>query len=219
VTRTFGKWGRSQRELRHGDGTALAGTDYTTTTGNADMGGRNMDAKGNCRADPRAGRDSTNRSFTMSLSGLSGATMGVPPTETVTVLGDPGFLRFQYGEMTAGSVCGQQHDRDRPRAWTASITRRSVGLHDRGRHCLADTDYNATNGTLTWADGDTADKKIIVRIPARNVVTVRNFTLELSNPVGAFMGEPDKLDHHCRKCGQHAVLHALDQCAANRGGP
>jgi hypothetical protein len=52
-------------------------------------------------------------------------------------------------------------------------------------------DYTAVSGTLSWADGDSADK--IISVPILNNPTATGspwFSLELSSPVGAILVEP-----------------------------
>ena len=54
---------------------------------------------------------------------------------------------------------------------------------------LAGSDYTATNGTLTWADGDAADKSIKVMILDDAVYeTNETFTVSLSSVSGATLG-------------------------------
>ena len=58
---------------------------------------------------------------------------------------------------------------------------------------LADTDYLGQSDTLTWADGDSADKQLAVFLVNRGLSdgSRRSFTLTLSNPSGgATLGNP-----------------------------
>ncbi len=52
------------------------------------------------------------------------------------------------------------------------------------------SDFAATSGTLSWSDGDTSSKTITVPITADALVeTSETFTLTLSSPVGATLGD------------------------------
>ncbi|MGJ8651425.1 MAG: Calx-beta domain-containing protein [Opitutaceae bacterium] len=52
----------------------------------------------------------------------------------------------------------------------------------------AGSDYNATTGTVTWADGDSTGKKIAISIkPDTAVEGIEDFTLTLSNPVSGIL--------------------------------
>jgi len=55
----------------------------------------------------------------------------------------------------------------------------------------AGSDYTAKNGTLNWANGDTADKQITINITGdQDPENNENFTVTLSGQTGAFLGSP-----------------------------
>jgi hypothetical protein len=47
------------------------------------------------------------------------------------------------------------------------------------------TDFNAASGTLTWGDGDMADKSFAISIAGDSIAEgAENFQIELTNPLG-----------------------------------
>ncbi len=70
-----------------------------------------------------------------------------------------------------------------------SVGPASVDFQTTDGTALAGTDYTATSGTLTWADGDASDRTITIPITDNSTIQgSRDFSVSLSNPAGAALG-------------------------------
>jgi hypothetical protein len=139
-------------------GTATAGSDYTATSGTLSFAASTASGSTQTINVPVA-NDSTvepSETFTVSLSGASGATLGTPNVHTVTILDDDttptlnvpnvSTAEGNAGTTTATFVATLAQALGRPVTVsyaTANIT------------AQAGVDYQAASGTLTFAAGET----------------------------------------------------------------
>ncbi len=75
---------------------------------------------------------------------------------------------------------------------TSAAGAASVGFATRDGTALAGTDYSATSGTLTWADGDLSSLMVTVPVLDRGLSdgSTRTFSVVLSDPVNTSLGSP-----------------------------
>jgi hypothetical protein len=96
--------------------------------------------------------------------------------------GSPGSIRFIY--PTGGIIENQV-------SYTFIMLREggasgpvSVSYATRDGTALAGVNYTATSGTMTWADGDNANKSVNVPISNTGFAGTKTFSMQLSNPTG-----------------------------------
>jgi hypothetical protein len=190
VTRTGGSDGPLDVAYATADGTAVAGTDYTTATGTLHWD--DGDATDQTISIPILddGVLENDSAFTVSLSGISlpGA-LGTPATTTVTIR-EQGGIAFTAAEFnTAESGAGSDVTKD-------VTVSRGFGTHGAaGVHYVvtagtategAGADYTVVaEGDLSWGDLDTADKAIPFTIKDDGLSEGREtINIVLSNPTG-----------------------------------
>ncbi len=118
---------------------------------------------------PQGGATLTNSSFTVSIKASDGA---------------------QNGQINLGTTSSSVNEANT----TVSINvaringsdgEISIDFATQDGSAIAGSDYTATSGTLTWADGDAADKTINVSILDDSAQeSSENFTVVLTNPTG-----------------------------------
>ena len=162
ATRTGGSDGLLSVSYSTSDGTAVAGTDYTAAFGTLNWAAGDTSDKTFTIPILDDGVLQSDKAFAVSLSGISltGA-LGAPATATVNILETAG-LSFGAADYPITELDG-----------AATITvHRQFGSHGvvTVNYATSDetatqpSDYTVTSGTLTWADGDTADKTFAVPI-------------------------------------------------------
>jgi len=120
--------------------------------------------------------------------GVISVAVGVPGAQTnaiqAAVVEGPGGVGFppvfDSIQVTEGSVIGVG-------VWRigGSEGAVSVNYNTRGSTATGGKDFVATSGTLTWADGDTATKSIVVRILDDDAAEGNeDFEIRLSSPAG-----------------------------------
>lgn len=168
------------------DGTAAAATRYTTTTGTLNWSDGDTALKtitvpiiNDTVAEP-------DQTFTVTLSApTGGAILGPNTTATVTIIDDDG-----PGTVTLAAATTNVQEAVGTLALNVSRTLGSKGAitvdyATTGGTAVSGTDFTATSGTLSWADGDTADKTISIPInDDAQPEGAETFTLTLSNPSG-----------------------------------
>jgi uncharacterized delta-60 repeat protein len=131
--------------------------------------------------------------FRLSSAGVTDPTGDAPDGEiedyqVAVVMGDPGVLSFTASSVSVNEGDGtvtlnvQRVDGQAGEVSVEYSTR--PGSATRG-------DFTATRGTLTWANGDTANKMIV--IPLNNDTRIEDteeFSVDLLQPVGAALGSP-----------------------------
>ena len=186
VTRAGGADGAISVEYTTVAGTATAGGDYTTTSGTFMWADGETAARVITVPLINDALDEPNETFAFSLANPSGgATLGVASVSTTIVDDDvsgPGSLGVVASVGVFETV------------GTAVVTvRRSGGFDGAISVSFATTagtavdvdDYSAVSGTLTWEDGDGADKFISVPIVNDTVAEAsESFSVTLSAPTG-----------------------------------
>jgi len=188
VARVDGSVGAASVNYATANGTAIAGLDYTATSGTLNWADGNADNKTVVIAILNRAGAQGSRSFTVRLSNPTAATLGSPRTNTVTI-NDAGVLKF-----TAAAT----NVTDGMRSLTMTVTRTSgtagpasVKYATANGTAVAGTDYTATSGTLNWADGNANSQTFQVPIMSRaGVQGSRDFQVKLSAAVGASVAAP-----------------------------
>ena len=194
VTRTGGSNGAVGVSYATSNGTAAAGSDYTSRNGALSWG--NGDSASKIFSVPilNDSVDENNETVNLSLSNpTGGATLGSPSTALVTIIDDDepqrGALQF-----SASTYSGNE-------GANVTITVRRTGGSDgvvgvsyatSNGTATAGSDYTSRSGTLSWGNGDSASKTFSVPI-LNDSVDENNETvnLALSNPTGgATLGSP-----------------------------
>jgi hypothetical protein len=186
------------------DGSATAGSDYTTASGTLNFAAgqteQTFDVPITNDPDPE---DPETINLTLSTPGTN-LVIGDPSTATLTVNDDdpPGVIDFDsisYSASESGLL--------------ATVTVERVGgvggavavdYTTSDGTATAGSDYTATSGTLTWSNGDSADKTFTVPVAwDGNAEGPESINLALSNPDGADLGT-----------NTAAVIHVADDGAS-----
>jgi hypothetical protein len=178
------------------NGTAVAGTDYTATSGTLQWAENDATPKTVSvqvsHTDPFNG----SRAFGIVLSDPSSATaIGNPGSSTVTITGEgaaaPGTLTLSDASYSVAQSAG---------SLTVTVNRTggssgtvSVNYAAANATATAGTDYTATSGSLEWNDGDATSKTFVVPVSDATPFTGnKTFSITLSDPTsGATLGSPD----------------------------
>ena len=188
ITRSGGSNGAASIDYVTANGSAAAGSDYTAKSGTLTWASR--DATSKTIVIPIANDTLSEASETLQLrlSAATGASLGSPATATVTITDDDtvssaGSLLFSSASASVAENAG-----------VATITvRRSGGsagavmaaYASSNGSALAGSDYTAVGGTLSWANGDAANKTFTVPILDDGAAeSSETFALRLSAPSG-----------------------------------
>lgn len=194
VNRTGGSAGAASVGYGTRSGTAVAGTDFTATSGTLQWA--DGDAAPKTFLIPVNGTSvfSGTRSFSVALNGATGSTLGSPVTASIGINGAAtaaiGNLQLSSANFTVLQSAGNLTVTvNRTGGSSGSI---SVKYATANGTAVAGTDYTAANGTLQWADGDAASKSFPIAISNANGFSgSRNFTVVLSGPTaGASLSSP-----------------------------
>ncbi len=189
VRRSGGSDGAASVAYSSSNGTAVAGSDYTSVSGTLSW----------------PDGDNTDRTFTvpiledsdaepaetinLSLSAAAGAPLGAIASAVLTINAsdNPGTVNFSSPDYAVDEAAG-----------TVTITVRrtggstgpaSVDFATADGTAIAGDDYTAAGGTLTWADGDAADKTFTVPVLDDDASEPdETIQLLLSNAIGASLG-------------------------------
>jgi hypothetical protein len=176
------------------DGTAVAGTDYTSTSGTLQWSENDSTPKTISVPVNNATPFSGSKTFQVVLTApSSAATIANPGNAIVTISGDasPAIGDLQLGSPTyqvaqsSGSL-------------TVSVQRvggtsgaASVSYATSNGTANAGTDYTATSGTIQWPDGDATTRTFTVAISNASPFSgAKTFNVGLSSSVGAALGTP-----------------------------
>jgi Calx-beta domain len=197
VLRVGGSAGAASVAYSTASGTAVAGADFTTTSGilqwtDADSAPKTFaipvsDAK------PFLG----NRTFTVTLSSPSaGTSIQSPGSATVTIAGNAsppiGSFVLSASSYSASQIAG---------AVNVTVIRTggsygaaSVTYATNNGTAVSGQDFTATNGTLQWADGDTSARSFTIGISSVAPFSGnKSFSIALTNPsAGAAVGSPQQ---------------------------
>jgi hypothetical protein len=190
VDRTGGADGAVSVNFTTVNGTALAGTHYTSTSGTLSWAAGDSSAKIIAIPISTSAAFTGTLSFTVTLSGVAGgASLGATATETITITATPTVTPVPGTlALTASAVTVQQAS-----GTIALSVSRSGGINGAvgvsyataNGTAIAGTHYTATSGTLSWADGDSTNKIINVPILSTTVFNgTVSFTVTLSSPTG-----------------------------------
>jgi hypothetical protein len=178
------------------DGTAAAGTDYTSTSGTLNWAENDSTPKTISVPISNTTPHSDDKSFAVVLSNPGAAvSLASPGSATVTISGDAagavGALQLSAASYAIAQSAG---------TLTVTITRTggssgsvTVAYATADGTAVAGKDYTAANGTLQWADGDAVAKT--VSIPISNASPFsgsKTFGVTLSGPSAmATIGSPN----------------------------
>jgi len=192
VTRANGSSGPVGITYATSNGTAVAGTDYTATTGSLSFAAGET-SKTFTVPILNSGVFQPNVTFNISLTApTGGATLGSPNTAvvTITTTNIPGALQWSSATYSVGENAGTV---------TLTVSRTSgidgtiaVTYATSNGTAVAGTDYTATSGTLTLGPGQTS---ATVAIPVLDdgvfQTTPKAFNVTLSSPTGgSTLGTP-----------------------------
>jgi YD repeat-containing protein len=190
VTRANGSSGPATVNYATSNGTAESGSDYTTTSGTLTW--TNGDASNRTFSVPIL--DDANvegsQTFSVTLSGATGATVGSPNPATVTITDfEPGSVQLSSGTYSVAETGG-----------SLVVTVNRVGGNDGAASvsyatsngtAAAGSDYTAISGTLNWPSGDGAARTFSIPIlDDADVEGNQTFTVTLSGATGASLGVP-----------------------------
>jgi endoglucanase len=200
VARIGGSSGAASVTYATSDGTGKAGTDYTATNGTFTW--TDGDAAAKTVAVPISGTTgfSGTKTFSFTLSAVSGAALGSPASATVTINGSgapsdggqtaAGTLRFSANtysaQQTAGTVTVTVN---RAGGSTGAVT---VQYATSNGTASAGTHYTTKTGTLSWAAGSTTAQTFSIPLATSPAFSgSKSFTVTLSAPTGgATLGTP-----------------------------
>jgi hypothetical protein len=170
------------------NGTAVAGTNYTATSGTLSWASGDATAKTFTVAISNATPFSGNKTFSVALSNPSALTaIGNPGTATVTIAGDAaaaiGSVQLSAPTYAVGQSAGSVTvTATRTGGSTGAI---SVGYATTSGTAVAGTAFTAASGTLNWASGDTSSKTFTVAISdATPFSGTESFSVGLSGATG-----------------------------------
>lgn len=175
ATRTGGSSSNVTGYYRTADGTATAGQDYTATTNavswaNGDTSNKNVVIP--ILNDTVVESD---EAFTITFfTTFGGATIGAQATATVTITDDdtpppsPGVIQFAQAAYTVGEAAGTVTlVATRTGGSSSNVTgyyRTAAGTATAGQ------DYTPTTNAVSWADGDSAPKNVIIAVLNDSIV-------------------------------------------------
>jgi hypothetical protein len=187
VNRTGGSSGAASVAYKTTNGTAVAGTDFTTTTGTLKWTDGDAAAKTFSVAVSNASPFSGSKTFNIVLSGATVATLGSPGTATVGINGDAkaavGSIQLSassYSVAQSGGSLTVTVNRTGGSSGAVSVTYETTN-----GTAVAGTDYTPASGTLQWSDGNAAAKTFSV--PVSNAAAFsgsKTFSVAVSSPTG-----------------------------------
>jgi hypothetical protein len=191
VNRNVGSVGAASINYATANGTASSGREYTAASGTLSWVSGDMTAQTVViplsNSTPFVGT----RTFTVVLSGASGASLGTPSTTTVTITGSgvAGTVALSASAYAANQSAGTV---------TITVTRSggssgaaSIAYGTSNGSAIAGADYTAASGTLNWAVGDSTAKSFAIPISTATGFTgTKSFTITLANASGASLGSP-----------------------------
>jgi Calx-beta domain len=187
VNRTGGSAGAVSVGYVTANATALAGKDYTTTTGTLQWADGDAAAKTFSIPISKATPFSGNKTFTMQLTNASGAAIAGPSSATVTIAGDAsppvGSVQLSASSFVVAQNGGSVALKVTRLGGSSGAV--SVAYATANGTAVAGTNFTATSGTMNWATGDASSKTISVPISnATPFSGSKTFTVALSGPAG-----------------------------------
>lgn len=190
ITRASGSQGAVSVGYTTMNGTAIAGTDYTSASGTLDWGDGDVSTKSFTVTVSNAIPLTASKSFNVALSNVTGgATLGAPNTASVTITPAGGGIALSassYSVQQSGASITITVDRTGGSAGASSVQYTTTN-----GSAVAGTDYTAASGTLNWASGDSAAKTFSVSVSNANPYAgSKSFSVDLSNVTGSTLGTP-----------------------------
>ena len=196
VNRTGSSTAATSVSYATANGTAIAGTHYSASSGTLSWAAGSAGAKSFSIPISNVSAFSGSKTFSVALSNAgSGATLGTPLTASVSINGSavlaPGSVALSAASVTVAQNAGSM---------TVSIARSGGSSGDVSvQYATADgtaragTDYTAKTGSLSWGNGDTSTRTVSVSISnATPFSGSRSFTLRLLNGSGGVsLGTPN----------------------------
>jgi YD repeat-containing protein len=170
------------------DGTAIAGADYTATSGTLTFApGETSKTVTVAILDDNLYEGPTPETFLLTLTSPSNATLGTSAA-VGSVTDNEGLPAISAGNVSVSETAGTA-------TFTVSLSNPStsavtVNFATANGTAIAGADYTATSGTLTFAAGETS-KTVTVAILDDNIYegsTPETFLLNLSSPTNAILG-------------------------------
>ncbi|MCG6538005.1 MAG: S8 family serine peptidase, partial [Syntrophales bacterium LBB04] len=189
ATRTGGSAGAVSISYATSNGTAVAGSDYTSTSGTLSWADGDTANKTFTVPIINDTLDEINETFTVTLSSpTGGATLGAPSSATVTITDDDPTPTVQFQSASSSGS-----EATTPAVITVTLSAASgltvtVNYATSNGSATAGGDYTATSGTLTFNPGDTSKT---ISVPITNDTAVEGnetFTVTLSSPSNATLG-------------------------------
>ncbi len=188
VQRSGPATGEVQVSYSSADGTALAGTDYTATSGALEWAANDSQPKTISVPISTSIPFVGNKQFTVTLNDpTDGATIASPSSATVTISGAAsapvGSLLLSESIYQVIQSAGAVTVTVNRTGGTAGAV--SVAYATANGTAVAGTEFTAVSGTLEWADGDATSKSFSVNIS--NVTPFsgsKSFSVTLSDPSG-----------------------------------
>ncbi len=191
VTRTGSAAGAVSVNYATSNGTATAGSDYTTASGTLSW----IDGETTSKTFTVAITNDTlvepDETINLTLtSPTGGAILGSQSTAVLTILDNDGppILRFENSSYSVSEGAGTATIRVLRTGSAAGAV--SVNYATSNGTATAGSDYTAASGTLSWIDGETTSKTFTITIINDTVVeSNETINLTLSNPTnGAILG-------------------------------
>lgn len=194
VSRVGGSSGAVSVAYATTNGTAVAGTDYTTAKGTLNWAAGDTAAKTFNVTITNGTAFSGSRNFKVALSTPSSTvTIGSPGAATVTINGSAapaaGAVELAKSTYTVAQSAGSVTLTVNRTGGSAGAA--SVGYSTTSGTAVAGTDFTASSGTLKWTDGDAASKTFSIPISTSSSFSgTRSFSVALKTPTGSTLGSP-----------------------------
>ncbi len=190
VTRTGGSAGAISVSYATVVGSATVGSDFVAKSGTVSWADGDVAAKTIAIAIVNDTANEPSETFSVALSSpTGGASLGATTTESVTITDDDPVGTAQFASTTATVTESAGTVQFTVSRVGGSAGAASVTYSTMAGTAVAGSDFTATSGTLTWADGDAADKVITVAI--LNDTTheeTEAFTVLLTSAAGVSLG-------------------------------
>ncbi|HVG24683.1 MAG TPA: Calx-beta domain-containing protein, partial [Thermoanaerobaculia bacterium] len=175
-------------------GSSLENSDYTKTTGTLNWG--DGDGAGKSITVPIVDDNSVegNEDFLIILDSPSGASLNPEYTTNVTIEDNDAPGKLTLAATTAIAVENQGSLTVTVKRVEGSKGAATVTYTATDGSAIQGVDYTATSGTLSWTDGDAADKSFNVPIiNDTDVESVENFVVSIGAPTGASILQPSQM--------------------------
>lgn len=183
VTRSSGTDGAATVNYATAAGTATAGVDFTATSGSLSWAAGESTSKTIVVPILNDALVEGNETFTVTLSGATGATLGSISSTTVTITDDE-------TSASVGATASSYSVNEGAGSLVITLARQgteaaTVTYATASGTATAGADFTGTSGTLNWAAGESGNKTITISILEDNLVEGNEtFSVALANGVG-----------------------------------